>query len=181
MDADKFRLLGAFGSRPDTLVRTLSIQPEHLQTKTAGSANPVTDYRDWSISLGRQFQALKLWFVLRAYGVDGLACMIADHISWATELAELVDSAPDFEIVAARNLALFNFRYQPSDMTDEAAVDALNEILLHAINDDGRIYLTQNRVRGRYVIRFCVGQTTTTRSHVLGAWDVIQEIAYNLN
>ena len=145
------------------------------------SANAVTYYRDWSIPLGRRFRTLKLWFVLRPYGVDGLARMIADHISWATGLAELVDSAPDFEIAAARNLALFNSRYQPSDMTDEAAVDALNETLLNAINDDGRIYLTQNQVRGRYVIRFCVGQTTTTRSHILGAWDVIQESAHNLN
>ena len=166
---------------PDTLARTLSIQPEYLQTKTAASADAVIDYRDWSIPLGRRFRALKLWFVLRSYGVEGLARMIADHISWATELAELVNSAPDFEIAAARNIALFNFRYQPSDMTDEAAVDALNETLLNAINDNGRIYLTLNRVRGRCVIRFCAGQTTTTRSHVLSAWDVIQKIAHSLD
>lgn len=177
----KFDCSAHFVRDPDTLVRRLSIQPEYLQTQTAGSANAATDYRCWSIPLERRFRALKPWFVLRAYGVNGLACMIADHISWATELAELVDSVPDFEIAAARNLALFIFRYQPSDMTDEATVDALNEILLNAINDYGRIYLTQTRMRGRYVIRFCIGHTTTTRSHLLGAWDVFQEIAHNLN
>jgi aromatic-L-amino-acid/L-tryptophan decarboxylase len=170
-----------FVRNPETLVRTLSIQPEYLKTKTIDNADAVIDYRDWSLPLGRRFRALKLWFVLRSYGVNGLRTMITDHIAWAAELAQLVGAAPDFEIAAARNLALFNFRYRPSGLTDDAAIDALNETLLNAINDDGRIYLTQNRVNGRYVIRFCVGQTTTTRAHVMGAWDVIQEIARSLS
>ena len=88
--------------------------------------------------------------------------------------------ALDFEIASKRNLALFNFRYRPMSLDNESEIDALNETLLNAINDDGRLYLTQNRVNGRYVIRFCVGQTNTTRDHVLGAWDVIQEIARGL-
>ncbi|MBT5811306.1 MAG: aspartate aminotransferase family protein [Rhodospirillaceae bacterium] len=162
---------------PDALVRTLSILPEYLKTQTA---DDVIDYRDWSVPLGRRFRALKLWFVLRSYGVDGLRRMIADHITWAEELAGLVDAAPDFEIASKRNLALFNFRYRPMSLDNESEIDALNETLLNAINDDGRLYLTQNRVNGRYVIRFCVGQTNTTRDHVLGAWDVIQEIARGL-
>ena len=65
-------------------------------------------------------------------------------------------------------------------MDDDAKLDALNERLLNAINDDGRIYLTQNLVKDRYVIRFCIGQSNTTRDHVLRAWDTIQEIARNL-
>ena len=166
-----------FIRNPDALVRTLSILPEYLKTQTA---NDVIDYRDWSVPLGRRFRALKLWFVLRSYGVDGLRRMITDHIIWAEELAGLVDAAPDFEIAANRNLALFNFRYRPMSLDNESEIDALNETLLNAINDDGRLYLTQNRVNDHYVIRFCVGQTNTTRGHVLGAWDVIQEIARGL-
>jgi aromatic-L-amino-acid/L-tryptophan decarboxylase len=162
---------------PDELVRTLSILPEYLKTQTPEDTDAVIDYRDWSVPLGRRFRALKLWFVLRSYGVDGLRRMIADHISWAAELEGLVDAAPDFEISAPRNLALFNFRYRPKSVESEAALDTLNENLLNAINDDGRIYLTQNRVDGRYVIRFCIGQTNTTRDHVLDAWGVIQDIA----
>lgn len=165
---------------PDALIRTLSILPEYLKTKTADDSGAVIDYRDWSVPLGRRFRALKLWFVLRSYGVDGLRRMIADHIAWTAELADLVAAAPDFEIAAARNLALFNFRYRPASLDNAAEIDALNENLLNAINDDGRIYLTQNRVNNRYVIRFCVGQTNTTRDHVLGAWDVIQDIARSL-
>ena len=97
------------------------------------------DYRDWSIPLGRRFRALKLWFVLRSYGVEGLARMIADHISWATELAELVNSAPDFEIAAASNLALFNFRYQPSDMIDEAEILPLASKFKDIFHSSGRL------------------------------------------
>jgi aromatic-L-amino-acid decarboxylase len=164
----------------ETLNRTLSILPEYLKTKTAPDAEAIIDYRDWSIPLGRRFRALKLWFVLRCYGVENLQRMIADHIEWAKELADLVDAAPNFDITAERSLALFNFRYHPQGMDDDAKLDALNERLLNAINDDGRIYLTQNLVNGRYVIRFCVGQSNTTRDHVLRAWDTIQEIAGGL-
>ncbi len=88
---------------------------------------------------------------------------------------------PDFELTSPPSLALLSFRYRPPGVEDEAALDRLNERLLHALNDGGRVYLTQNRVRGRYVIRFAIGQLATTRAHVLRAWQLIAETARSLS
>jgi aromatic-L-amino-acid decarboxylase len=158
---------------PDALVRTLSILPPFLQSREIGQ---VIDYRDWSIPLGRRFRALKLWFVLRCYGVKRLQAMLRDHIAWTAELAERIRAEPDFELVTPARLALLTFRYRPRGL-DDAALDRLNERLLHALNDGGRVYLTQTRVRGRYVIRFAIGQLSTTRAHIERAWALITETA----
>jgi aromatic-L-amino-acid/L-tryptophan decarboxylase len=133
----------------------------------------VIDQRDWGVPLGRRFRALKLWFVLRSYGVARLQAMLRDHIAWTAELAETIRSEPDFELITSPRLALLTFRYRPRGIDDEAALDCLNERLLNALNDGGRVYLTQTRVRGRYVIRFAIGQLYTTRAHVHRAWQVI--------
>jgi aromatic-L-amino-acid/L-tryptophan decarboxylase len=162
---------------PDELVRTLAINPAYLQTRE-GSA--VTDYRDWGIPLGRRFRALKLWFVIRAYGVEGLQSLIRRHIALARELAAWIEADPDFELTSGPSLALLTFRYRPQGVDDEATLDALNARLLEAVNDDGRTYLTQTRLRGRYVIRASIGQTTTERRHVEEAWAAVREIARGL-
>ena len=163
---------------PGALIRTLSILPAFLQSREAGQ---VIDYRDWSVPLGRRFRALKLWFVIRSYGVEGLQAMLREHIAWTAELAEWIQAEPDFELTSPPSLALLSFRYRPPGIEDEAALDRLNERLLHALNDGGRVYLTQNRVRGRYVIRFAIGQLATTRAHVLRAWQLIAETARSLS
>jgi aromatic-L-amino-acid/L-tryptophan decarboxylase len=162
---------------PAALVRTLSILPPFLQSREGAE---VTDYRDWSVPLGRRFRALKLWFVLRSYGAERLRAMLRDHIAWTAELAQWIEAAPDFELVTAPRLALLTFRHRPAGVDDAAALDQHNERLLHALNDDGRLYLTQTRVRGRYVIRFAIGQLHTTRAHVARAWQVIAETARGL-
>ncbi len=168
---------------PAALQRTFAINPAYL---TSAETGDVIDYRDWGVPLGRRFRALKLWFVLRYYGAEGLKAMIADHIAWTEELAEAVAAHPDFEITSARSLALFSFRYKPrlfADQSDEDAevrLDALNERLLQKLNDSGALYVTQNMVRGRYAIRFSVGARATTRDHVMRAWDVIQTTAKSL-
>jgi len=163
---------------PDALIRTLAILPEYLKSR---EADQVIDYRDWGVPLGRRFRALKLWFVIRSYGVAGLREMIANHIQWAKELAAKVAAEPDFDLISPATLALFSFRYHPAGVDDEATLDRLNERLLNRLNDDGRIYLTQNRAKGRYVLRFNVGQTNTRRHHVLSAWDVIKQMARELH
>jgi aromatic-L-amino-acid decarboxylase len=159
---------------PQALVRTLTVMPSYLMGRETGQ---VIDYRDWGIPLGRRFRALKLWFVLRCYGVEGLQAMLRRHIAWAGDLAAWIAADPKFELVTGPNLALLSFRWRPRGVEDEAALDALNERLLNAINDDGRLYLTQNRLRGRYTIRVSVGGTWTERRHVEEAWAVIREIA----
>jgi len=163
---------------PGALVRTLSVLPSYLRSRETGA---VIDYRDWSVPLGRRFRALKLWFVIRSYGVERLQAMLRDHIAWTAELAGRIRAEPDFELTTPPRLALLTFRYRPREIDDDAALDLLNERLLHALNDDGRLYLTQTRVRGRYVIRFAIGQLYTTRAHVARAWGVITATARALS
>ena len=158
---------------PDALVRTLEILPEFLKTR---ERSQVIDYRDWSVPLGRRFRALKLWFVLRSYGVRGIQAAIAAHIEHARALEGWIRAEPDFELLAPRSLALLNFRYRPAGRPDDT-LDALNARLLEALNDSGRLYLTQNRVRGAFSIRFSIGQTATERRHVEAAWREIRETA----
>ncbi len=162
---------------PDALVRTLSILPEYLKSR---EHDQVIDYRDWGVPLGRRFRALKLWFVIRYYGVSGLRRRVANHIALARELAEQVKAAPDFELVTPPSLALFCFRYRPPGVDGEAALDALNQRLLETLNDSGEVYLTQTLVGGRYAIRFVVGQTSTERRHVQAAWRKIRATAAEL-
>jgi aromatic-L-amino-acid decarboxylase len=161
---------------PAALVRTLSVLPAYLQSRETGA---VIDYRDWGVPLGRRFRALKLWFVLRSYGVTRLQEMLRDHIAWTAELANTIRAEPDFELTTSARLALLTFRYRPRGLDDDA-LDRLNERLLNALNDDGRVYLTQTRVRSRYVIRFAIGQLYTTRAHITRAWHVIAATAREL-
>jgi aromatic-L-amino-acid/L-tryptophan decarboxylase len=113
--------------------------------------------------------------------VERLQAMLRNHIAWTAELAERIAAEADFELVTAPRLALLTFRYRPRPLAVEAELDELNERLLHILNDDGRLYLTQTRVRGRYVIRFAIGQLYTTREHVQHAWAVITETARRLS
>ena len=159
---------------PEALVKTLGIRPEYLKTQ---GRDGIINYSEWSVQLGRRFRALKLWFVIRAYGLERLRSFIRDHVRWAGSLAERIKATPDFELVTPPILSLLSFRYRPADVAD---LDALNARLIQAINDDGRIYLTQTRFRDQFVIRLVVGQTYTTEADIAFAWDVIQEIARGL-
>jgi len=145
-------------------LNTLKIEPEYL--KTSGEA--VTNYSEWTIPLGRRFRALKLWFLIRAYGLEGLQQRIRNHVTWAEELCDAVRAMPGFEVATEPMLSLFSFRC-PGD-------DAAQQSLVDAINDDGRIYLTQGAFEGRKIIRVQVGQFDTTREDVMAVRDVVQEI-----
>ena len=156
---------------PQDLVRTLAIRPDYLKT---GGRGGLVNYSEWSVPLGRRFRALKLWFVIREFGVEKMRAILRQHIAWASELAAKIDTSADFELTTSPVLSLFTFRYAPKDTRD---LDGLNAALLEAINDDGRIYLTQTQHNGNYVIRFQVGQTDTRQDDVTLAWEVIREIA----
>ena len=165
-----------FVKDPATLVKTLAIQPEYL--KTYGK-DGIINFSEWSVQLGRRFRALKVWFLLRAYGLEGLREMIRNHVTWSEELCARLDACDDFEIVTQPILSLFTFRYKPSDSHVE--LDELNRQLVDAINDDGRIYLTQSVHDGVFVIRFMTGQFDMTHDDINIAFDVIVEIARGLN
>jgi aromatic-L-amino-acid/L-tryptophan decarboxylase len=156
------------------LVKMLGIRPEYLKTQ---GRDGIINYSEWSLQLGRRFRALKLWFVIRAYGIEQLQGFIRNHVRWAQALAERIKAAPDFELVTPPILSLLSFRYAPAGAVD---LDALNARLIQAINDDGRIYLTQTRFQDRFVIRFVIGQTYTTEEDVAFAWNVLQEVARKL-
>ncbi len=156
---------------PDDLVRTLAIRPDYLKTH---GQDGVINFSEWSVPLGRRFRALKLWFVVRAFGVETLRQMIRNHVQWAHDLAAKIDAAPEFELTSKPVLSLFSFRYAPEGVED---LDGLNTRLLTAINDDGRIYLTPTAHDGKSVIRFNVGQTSVTEADVVLAWEVIREVA----
>ncbi|WP_170464433.1 pyridoxal phosphate-dependent decarboxylase family protein [Ruegeria arenilitoris] len=145
-------------------LNTLKIEPEYLKTTGA----EVTNYSEWTIPLGRRFRALKIWFLLRSYGLEGLRARIRNHVTWANEVAQKIEAMEGFEITTAPILSLFSFRCPGDDEMQQRLVDALN--------DDGRIYLTQGMFDGRKIIRFQVGQFDTTRDDVLMAADVIQEV-----
>lgn len=159
------------------LTRTFEILPEYLKTD---EDRDVINFRDWGIQLGRRFRALKLWFVLRAYGLEGIRAKLRKHIEWTARLAELIRSDANFEITSPPVLALFSFRYRPAGNTGSAELDGLNVRLLAALNDSGKAYFTQTRVRGRSVIRWCIGSPQTEWRHLAETWDLIRDIAGRL-
>jgi len=159
---------------PDSLVKTLAIHPEYLNTH---GKDGIINYSEWSVPLGRRFRALKLWFLLRAHGLEGLRTMIRNHVRWSEKLAGRLGATPGFEIVSGPMLSLFSFRHVPPPGENS---DAHNQRLLDAINDDGRIYLTQTRVDGRLVIRFQAGQFDATEADVDEAYDTIVRVAAGL-
>jgi aromatic-L-amino-acid decarboxylase len=159
------------------LVRSFSILPEYLKTPEDQLVN---NYRDWGIPLGRRFRALKLWFVIRSYGVEGLQFKIRSHIEHGQRLAALIAEAPDFEIMAPVPLNLVCFRYLPQPELSPEAVDRLNEQLLLRLNGSGRILLTQTRLSGRYVIRMVAGQTHATWEEIEKGWELIQSTARSM-
>ncbi|MEE2525961.1 aminotransferase class V-fold PLP-dependent enzyme [Hyphobacterium sp. HN65] len=161
---------------PSELISALAISPAYLQSP---DGEQMPEYRDWTVSLGRRFRALKLWFVIRSYGADRLRGMVRAHIDMAKWLETEISATPDFEIMAPRRFGLNVFRYNPGGL-DDAALDALNTRLVQAMNDSGRLYLTKTLLDGRVVIRFVIGQTYTQQHHVESGWAAIREIAAEL-
>lgn len=160
-----FDLCAHYVRDPAALVRTLGIQPEYLKTQ---GADGIINYSEWSVPLGRRFRALKLWFLIRSYGMEGLRSRLRNHVAWVQALCERLRDHPDLEIVTDPILALFTFRHRAGDDATAA--------LIAKINDDGRIYLTQTRVDGAFVIRFTGCQFDATEEDVALAYDVITEI-----
>ncbi len=153
------------------LIETLSVLPEYLRNK-ATESGAVIDYRDWQVPLGRRFRALKLWFVIRHYGVEGLQHHVREHVRLAQRFADWVRDDPRFELAAPAPLNLVCFRLRSGD--------AANQRLLDALNASGDLYLTHTKLDGKLSLRLCVGQTRTEERHVAAAWRRIQDVASTL-
>ena len=154
----------------EALINTFTILPEYLKTKTTGKVN---DYRDWGIALGRRFRALKLWFVIRDFGVQGLQERLRYHIQIAKSLEEKINENIDFELMTPRNINMLCFRYHPESINDEEKINQLNEKLLHMLNQTGKIFLTHTKINNRYILRLVIGQTNVTGRHIDKAWSLI--------
>ena len=148
------------------LIRTLSILPEYLRNQ-ATESGAVIDYRDWQIPLGRRFRALKLWMMIRHYGVEGLRHHVRRHVALGQELASWVRDDPDFELAAPVPLNLVCFRHR--------AGDAATQTMMDHVNGSGRAFLSHTRLRDRLVLRVCVGQSNTEKRHVQALWELIRE------
>jgi len=154
----------------DLLLRTFKTNPEYLKT----TYDPqVVNFRDWGIPLGRRFRALKLWFVIRTYGVEGLQERLRHHIDMAQTFSQWVQEAPDFELLAPTPFGLVCFRYLPEGVAEEQ-LNTINERLLAKVNQNGQVHLTHTKLNGQYTIRMCIGQLYTELEHVKGAWELFQ-------
>ena len=154
--------------------RALTVSPAYLRT---AAGDQIIDYRNRSVPLGRRFRALKLWFVIRHYGIAGLQAHVRRHIELARERETRIRHAPGFTLAAPRSLSLVTFRYCPEGLADEAAVDRVNRDLLARVNEGGLAYLSPCEVRGRVALRFAIGAPATESRHVAEAWDHIARTA----
>ena len=155
----------------NALINALSILPEYLLNE-ATESGAVFDYRDWQVPLGRRFRALKLWFVLRYYGLEGLQHHVRRHIELAQQFVRWIKADKRFELAAPAPLNLVCFRRRGSD--------ELNKSILDELNESGELFLTHTKLDGRFTIRFCVGQAWTEQDHVERAWRLITETADRL-
>lgn len=153
------------------LIQTLSVLPEYLRNK-ATESGAVIDYRDWHIPLGRRFRSLKLWFVIRHYGITGLQQQVRRHVELAQQFVSWVAKEPGFELAAPAPLNLVCFRHRGGD--------DFNQELMDRLNDSGDVFLTHTRLNERLTLRFCIGQTHTEQRHVEAAWKRIREEAQHV-
>jgi aromatic-L-amino-acid decarboxylase len=141
---------------------------------------------DYGVSLGRRFRALKLWMVIRSLGCDGIANAIRDHIAYARRLAELIERHPDFEMLAPVPFSTLVFRFSPKNLPSskfppDSKINDLNEKLLEAVNETGRVFLSHTKLRGKFGIRLAIGNLKTTWEDVSTAWEVVQQKATELS
>ena len=154
------------------LTGALGIQREYLRTAEYESGAAI-DYRDWQIPLGRRFRSLKLWFVLRHYGAEGLAHHIREHVGLAKQFERWVDDHSDFELIVPRSLNTVCFCHRLGD--------SITERILESVNSTGRMYVSHTKLAGRYTIRMVVGGRDTKLRHVEQAWSLITQTAKGMD
>ena len=152
----------------EELINTFSILPEYLRNQATESGQ-VFDYRDWHVQLGRRFRSLKLWFVIRHYGVEGLQFHIRKHVELAQKFTQWINDSEDFELFVEPPFNLVCFRHK--------AGDDFNMNLMNVVNATGKAYFTHTKLNGQVVLRMSIGQTNTDEKHVKATWDLIVNTA----
>jgi aromatic-L-amino-acid decarboxylase len=158
----------------EALINTFKLVPEYLKSQIPEHVN---DYSNWGIQLGRRFRALKLWFVIRSFGVKGLRNKLRKQLAIARELESWISNNPDFEILAPVMFNLVCFRFHPKGIEDLDKLNALNEKILLRLNASGKQYLSHTKLNGIYTLRMVTGQTNVEIEHVRSAWEQIVEVS----
>jgi aromatic-L-amino-acid/L-tryptophan decarboxylase len=160
--------------RPDVLRRAFHLVPEYL---TTGEGDSVRNLMDYGNALGRRFRALKLWFVLRYFGTEGITERLREHLRLARLFAGWVEEDPEWERLAPVPLSVVAFRWRGAPA---AGLDELNAALLDRVNATGEVFLSHSRVRGQYALRLAVGNLRTAEAHVERAWELLRQAAATL-
>jgi aromatic-L-amino-acid decarboxylase len=161
-----------FTRKPDILKRAFSLSAEYLKTNQDSEVENLMDY---GIQLGRRFRSLKLWFIIRYFGVDGLAARIKNHINLANEFKSWIEAEKDFELMAPVPFSTVCFRYHP-ESKEENELNKINENLLEKINASGKIFLSHTKLNGKFVIRLTIGSIRHERRHIEEAWELLKSI-----
>ena len=154
------------------ITSAMSVFPEYLKNKGSESGE-VIDYMDWSIPLGRKFRGLKLWQVINYYGINGLREYIRENVDYTQQLKTWIEANPDFEIVAPVPLNLVCFKHKNGN--------EFNQKLHEEINRSGKLYITRTKINDEYILRFSIGQPTTTIEHVKNSWNLIVSMAKEIS
>lgn len=165
-------------ARPEVLRRAFALTPEYLQTAEQAHA---LSYSDYSFQLGRRFRALKLWFVLRAFGLDGLRARLRQHCEMATAFAARVERTEAWELCAATTMSVVCFRHRPAGMNDEDALARHNTALLAQVNRSGQVFLSHTKLRGVYVLRVAIGNLRTEQRHLDLAWELLVQAGHEVS
>ena len=155
------------------LIKTLEINPEYLKS----TEKKINNYKDWSIQLGRRFRALKLWFVIRSYGIKGIKKYLKKHIKLAQYLALKIDINKNFELTSIQNMNMINFRFISSENNDRKYLNNINNKLIKKLNETGKIYLSHTKIQNIISIRMPIGSTYVKKKHIKKSWDLIKKTA----
>ncbi|MBI1932924.1 MAG: aminotransferase class I/II-fold pyridoxal phosphate-dependent enzyme [Ignavibacteriales bacterium] len=161
-----------FTSKPETIKKAFSIVPEYLKTD---EESKVINYMDFGIQLGRKFRSLKLWFLIRYFGVEGLQNIIREHIRLGELFADFIDRHPNFERLAPTPLSTICFRAIPNKNMNDEELNEFNKNLMNEINSSGKLFLSHTKINGKFTIRITIGGIRTEEKHILNAWELIQE------
>jgi aromatic-L-amino-acid/L-tryptophan decarboxylase len=159
-----------YTARPADLRAAFSVVPEYLRS----SEDDVVNLMDYGVALGRRFRSLKLWMVLRAYGAEGLAAIVAGHVEFAHQLEAAVRAAPGWELLAPVPFSTVCFRHNPDGVDDEAGLRAHNAAIVERVNATGEVFISHTELHGRYAIRIAIGNAATTAEHVDRAWELLR-------
>jgi aromatic-L-amino-acid decarboxylase len=161
----------------EMLINTFKLIPEYLKTQIPEHVN---DYSNWGIQLGRRFRALKLWFVIRSFGLKGLQEKLRGHLAIAAQLKKKIEIHPDFEIMAPVHFNLICFRFHPGHIQDNNELNRINEKLLLSLNQTGKMYISHTKLNGLYTLRIVTAQTNIAQQHADSAWELILEKSKNV-